>query len=188
MSVNEKMTAIADAIRAKTGGTGPLTLDGMAEAISSIQTGNSGGGIQFSTGTFTPSEDSTSCTISHGLGVRPDIVVYWAEEATKIAMTMIFGANAIEGVMDVSGSNGPVPAASAAQYTTNEIGAYFWGPKTTSSGQKSYLDQGSSKETYRPYCAPNTANNETFKIGCGKDYYARAGMSYRWIAIAGVKQ
>ena len=32
-TVNEKMTAIADAIRAKTGGTEPLTLDGMATAI-----------------------------------------------------------------------------------------------------------------------------------------------------------
>lgn len=36
MSVNEKMTAIADAIREKTGGTDALTLDGMAEAIPSV--------------------------------------------------------------------------------------------------------------------------------------------------------
>jgi hypothetical protein len=36
MSVNEKMTAIADAIREKTGSTEPLTLDDMAENIPSI--------------------------------------------------------------------------------------------------------------------------------------------------------
>ncbi len=36
MSVNEKMTAIADAIREKTGGAEPLTLDGMALAIPSV--------------------------------------------------------------------------------------------------------------------------------------------------------
>lgn len=36
MSVNEKMTAIANAIRGKTGGTEPLTLDAMAEAIVGI--------------------------------------------------------------------------------------------------------------------------------------------------------
>ena len=36
MSVNEKMTAIADAIRAKTGGTDALTLDGMAEAVPNV--------------------------------------------------------------------------------------------------------------------------------------------------------
>lgn len=39
MSVNSKMTAIADAIRGKTGGTNPLTLDQMATAIAEIQTG-----------------------------------------------------------------------------------------------------------------------------------------------------
>lgn len=39
MSVNSKMTAIADAIRAKTGGTGLLTLDNMATEIENITIG-----------------------------------------------------------------------------------------------------------------------------------------------------
>lgn len=39
MSVNAKMTAIADAIRAKTGDSEELTLDGMAVAIAAIETG-----------------------------------------------------------------------------------------------------------------------------------------------------
>ena len=39
MSVNTKMTAIADAIRAKTGDTASLSLDGMATAIAGIATG-----------------------------------------------------------------------------------------------------------------------------------------------------
>ena len=39
MSVKEKMTAIANAIRAKTGGTEPLSLDGMAQAITDIEIG-----------------------------------------------------------------------------------------------------------------------------------------------------
>ena len=38
MSVNSKMTAIADAIRAKTGGTDALTLAGMATAIPEVYT------------------------------------------------------------------------------------------------------------------------------------------------------
>ena len=38
MSVNTKMTAIADAIRAKTGGTELLTLDAMAQDIAAIDT------------------------------------------------------------------------------------------------------------------------------------------------------
>lgn len=40
MSVNSKMTAIANAIRAKTGGTSALTLDQMATEIAGIQTGS----------------------------------------------------------------------------------------------------------------------------------------------------
>lgn len=42
MSVNVKMTSIADAIRAKTGGTEALTLDQMAQEIAGIQTGGGG--------------------------------------------------------------------------------------------------------------------------------------------------
>lgn len=42
MSVNEKMTAIADAIREKTGDIAKLTLDDMATAISGISTGGGG--------------------------------------------------------------------------------------------------------------------------------------------------
>ncbi|MEF2704589.1 MAG: hypothetical protein U0N06_04680, partial [Faecalibacterium prausnitzii] len=42
MSVVSKLTAIADAIRAKTGGTTEMTLDQMATAISGIQTGSGG--------------------------------------------------------------------------------------------------------------------------------------------------
>ena len=44
------MTAIADAIRAKTGTTGALTLDGMAAAIAALETGGSQPDF-----TFTPS-------------------------------------------------------------------------------------------------------------------------------------
>ena len=42
MSIYSKMTAIADAIREKTGGTNPLTLDAMAEAIAGIEAGAAG--------------------------------------------------------------------------------------------------------------------------------------------------
>lgn len=44
MSVHEKMTAIADAIRGKTGETEAMTLDQMAAAIAGIETGGGSGG------------------------------------------------------------------------------------------------------------------------------------------------
>lgn len=61
MSVNEKMTAIADAIRGKTGGTEPLTLDEMAAAISSIETG---GGGSMETGELTVVSSSKPYQVS----------------------------------------------------------------------------------------------------------------------------
>ena len=39
MALTDKLTAIADAIRGKTGGTDAMTLDAMAQAIASIETG-----------------------------------------------------------------------------------------------------------------------------------------------------
>ena len=48
MSVKSKMTAIADAIREKTGGTDSLTLDAMAEAIAGIEAGGGGGEADYS--------------------------------------------------------------------------------------------------------------------------------------------
>lgn len=44
MALIDKLTNIANAIRAKTGGTDPLTLDGMVEAINGITAGGGGTG------------------------------------------------------------------------------------------------------------------------------------------------
>lgn len=45
MALTDKLTAIADAIRAKTGETGGLTLEQMPTAIASIETGGGGGSV-----------------------------------------------------------------------------------------------------------------------------------------------
>lgn len=47
MALTDKLTAIGDAIRGKTGGTEPLTLDQMATEIANIQGGGGGGSIDF---------------------------------------------------------------------------------------------------------------------------------------------
>lgn len=78
MSVHEKMTAIADAIRIMTGGTEPLTLDQMPGEISSI----SGGGA---TGIYmaqvTPASDLSELVVTHNLGTSDILMaVCFAED------------------------------------------------------------------------------------------------------------
>lgn len=72
MSVNDKMKAIADAIRAHTGGTDALTLDAMAEAIASIKAGGGGNGFTLEThecffGTIVSAERTGSLSINIGV-------------------------------------------------------------------------------------------------------------------------
>lgn len=78
MSVNEKMTAIADAIRAKTGGSALLTLDEMAEAITAFAAAN---GIAYDTGEFIVDKDSVGFedTVPHGLGEIPFVTLVWTD-------------------------------------------------------------------------------------------------------------
>lgn len=62
MALTDKLIAIADAIRGKTGGTDALTLDQMATAIAAIETGGGGSAVQ--SGSFTPAEKLYNYTIS----------------------------------------------------------------------------------------------------------------------------
>lgn len=59
MSVHSKMTAIADAIREKTGGTGTLTLDQMAEEIAGLEIGETVPEVELATPTISINADGT---------------------------------------------------------------------------------------------------------------------------------
>lgn len=79
MSIYSKMTAIADAIREKTGGTDPLTLDAMAEAIAGIEAGggSSGGSTLLESGSFTLAAESMKYDVE--LTNVPDLFICYAE-------------------------------------------------------------------------------------------------------------
>ena len=90
MSVNAKMTAIADAIRGKTGGTSPLTLDQMAAQIASIASGGGGGdGLAYDMGEFVLDADTvfliTANGIPHQLGEMPDFVLTWTDDFADLS-------------------------------------------------------------------------------------------------------
>ena len=76
-----KLTAIANAIRDKTGSTGTLTVDAMPAAIAGIVTGTSlPSGITVGTFEASPVTGYTppgGFTIAHGLGKKPGAVLIW---------------------------------------------------------------------------------------------------------------
>lgn len=85
MSVNTKMTAIADAIRAKTGGTAALSLDAMAEAIAALEIGGLPDGLEALTcGSWTPTYDEKYYALTHNLGVVPDFLYVVAEASSGL--------------------------------------------------------------------------------------------------------
>ena len=73
MSVQEKMTAIADAIREKTGGTELIGLDEMAGAVADMRLSN--GNYYFETATF--AANTQHYTIQHDLGEVPVFACYF---------------------------------------------------------------------------------------------------------------
>lgn len=79
-TAKEKLTALADSIRSKSGATGPLTLDMMTEAVNALSTGEAMP-EGFALGEFTATEDNKngSFSISHPLGSVPYIILVWAD-------------------------------------------------------------------------------------------------------------
>lgn len=96
MSVNEKMTAIADAIRAKTGGTELLGLDAMAQAIAALETG--GGlpegisALAYGSFMYALDKEFNSAYVTHNLGVTPNFYMILTNDAKSLASNYIVWA------------------------------------------------------------------------------------------------
>ena len=72
MSVKELMTGLADSVRLKTGKTGKMNLEQIADAITGITVE---GDIGFTSGVYTPGSTGAK-TIEHGLGHAPGAVIF----------------------------------------------------------------------------------------------------------------
>ena len=90
MALTDKLTYIADAIRAKGGTSELLTLDGMVEAINAIETGGGGGGPYFDVTLLTTNEAPEDVS-----AIRIDRQTEWSDYDFIIFRpnTIIFSAN-----------------------------------------------------------------------------------------------
>jgi hypothetical protein len=83
------LTGIANAIRGKTGSTEKLTLDGMAAAITGIQTGSGSGDSSGAKGVYvaqvTPAENVGTITVEHNLGTTDiALAALWVESFGEV--------------------------------------------------------------------------------------------------------
>lgn len=130
MSVNAKMTAIADAIRGKTGGTSPLTLDQMAAQITSIASG--GDGLVYDMGEFVLDADvagiQTSNGIPHQLGEMPDFVLIWTDDFADLSAENVnpYGHNVSLGYCWLNGLFGMTQRLSSTANSDNGIFVGFY--------------------------------------------------------------
>lgn len=162
MSVNSKMTAIGDVIRAKTGGTAALTLDQMAEAIASISVGNN---AVFATGEYTPSADaSAAVSIDHGLGTTPNYFLIVAEgDVNTVDMNKYLVAYA-GFLKKLQGG------------TTATYGGGYFRCSGSSTSAAAFTAAGAVGT------AASVATATQFTIAYNINYKLKSGVTYRWIA------
>ena len=91
MALIDKLTAIADAVRGKTGGTDLLTLDGMAAAISGISSGGLPSVIaECEVQTFTPEADTNdNITFELGMEEMPTHIMIVADFPSVVARSFV---------------------------------------------------------------------------------------------------
>lgn len=167
MTAKEKLTALADAVREKTGETGLLTLDTMTSLISSLE---GGGGASLPNGWGTGSFNTTPQTIKgdieieHGLDAVPDVVIVFCENTSPAGY-------AVRGLIRFNLS--PELDEETGLYYPNDSDGRLFQFNATGTATTLLIDSGTGMDT-----------NKTIYIPKGNSYtmYVPA-FTYRWIAI-----
>ena len=166
MALTNKLSAIGDAIREKTGKADKLTLDQMPLEIASIVSGGgSDGGASgisaISMGEITYSGRQTIMTIEHGLGVKPDAIFVYVPGFTFP-------------------TNGEV----------NLLGFLWVGyPYHTNSGARESSAVSMTTATNTPFGfgvnnLQVTVTETNFEAGRPSSvYYYNSGLTFRWCAV-----
>lgn len=165
---------IADAIRTKTGDTAAMAPASFPDNILSIVTGGNSGdssiNLQYATGSVKPT--STTATVSHGMGVVPDIVCVFANHIPadkKIILSLGFSTAAHEKFgLDEYASK------TYACYSTSSM---------TFSNTNGMEEAASSNDDFGHV---RNVTVSTFTFGGTGNITAYSGKQYQWFAIAGL--
>ena len=126
-ALDAALVGIADAIRGKTGGTGKLTLDQMAAAITGIVAGGGGDGLAYDMGEFALDAGTKTVAtvdgIPHALGAVPEFVLVWTDDFADLSVDNVASQQVNAGYIIMLGLFGlPQRLSSAA---TNELAVHI---------------------------------------------------------------
>lgn len=176
------MTATANAIREKTGGTGPIMWDvsnGFKNAVEAIQA--SGGGTPYATGSFTPAAFNNRPVITHNLN-STKVFVVWTTDENPAVFNSRYRA-----VMGFCVSNGVFPEltmdTSAYNSNTGAATEVPTGPDDTA--LMTSVAHGSPYKGYsileRSYVHVANTDPNTFTLHGYESF--ETGHLYKWIAV-----
>ena len=167
MALTDKLTAIAEAIRAKTGESDLLTLDAMVTAINGISGGETGNSTVVS-GTFTPAENTNDCRIT-GLAGSPSafaLAPAFSDQEAYNGVAKLLGFLWVRGVWGL--------------FRTN-AGGTSWVADNCSFNLESFTIEEDDSNV-----SGNNGKVLALKTGFlayRGAYYFRAGLTYNWVAI-----
>ena len=181
MALTDKLTSIADAIRGKTGKTDEMTLDQMATAIASIETGGGGGGLAYDMGEFVLDTDVKSSTyanggIPHALGEVPEFVVVWTDDFAELSAENPSTQQANLGYVWLKGLTG------LRQRLTSAINSDFGLYIPFCLNANSYVTNAfiPTSTSYCMYADFTPTEKVIFLQTQGSTYYWRAGVTYKY--------
>lgn len=166
MALTDKLTAIAEAIRAKTGESDLLTLDAMVTAINGISGGETGNSTVVS-GTFTPAENTNDCRIT-GLAGSPSafaLAPAFSDEEAYNGVSKLLGFIWVRGVWGIFRTNAGGTAGAADGWSIFNLESFTI-----------------EEDDYRTTATKVVALKSGFlanRVG----YFFRAGLTYNWVAI-----
>lgn len=165
MALTDKLTAIAEAIRAKTGESDLLTLDAMVTAINGISGGETGNSTVVS-GTFTPAENTNDCRIT-GLAGSPSafaLAPAFSTEEIYNGVAKLLGFLWVRGVWGFFRTNAGGTSGAADGWSFN-------------------LESFTIHEDDYPATSGQVAVLKTGFLANRGGYFFRAGLTYNWVAI-----
>ena len=183
-ALDAALVGIADAIRGKTGGTGKLTLEQMAAAITGIVAGGGGDGLAYDMGEFVLDADTkylyTANGIPHALGAVPEFVLVWTDDFADLSVDNVASQQVNAGYIIMLGLFGlPQRLSSVA---TNELAMHI--NFTISAGEHRITVSPPTSTVYglMDVTLPSAAAIPLTQHG--SSHFYRAGVTYKYFVSA----